>query len=183
VVVELHRLLVGAGIRPPYVLGGWSAGLFFNRLFTKRYPAEVVGLVGVDGTPFALPGSTLPEDPPALPAEPDVYYVAAAAAELAAASDLGSRPVVLLTHGGEAMPPDAEAEWMQGQKQTALLTTSSILVRAEGAGHAIQEEAPSLTAEAFRQVIAAVRSRAPLPACAATPLPRLGGTCIDPRSP
>ena len=56
VVEELHSLLAGAGISPPYVLGGWSLGGFFNRLYAKRYPAEVAGLVGVDGTPIGLPG-------------------------------------------------------------------------------------------------------------------------------
>jgi pimeloyl-ACP methyl ester carboxylesterase len=56
VVEELHSLLAGAGISPPYVLGGWSLGGFFNRLYTTRYPAEVAGLVAVDGTPIGLPG-------------------------------------------------------------------------------------------------------------------------------
>ena len=36
-------LLAGAGIAPPYILGGWSLFGFFNRLYTKRYPAEVRG--------------------------------------------------------------------------------------------------------------------------------------------
>ncbi len=56
VVKELHRLLRGAGIRPPYVLGGSDIGGFFNRLYAKRYPAEVVGLVSADGLPIGLPG-------------------------------------------------------------------------------------------------------------------------------
>ena len=61
VVEDLHVLLAGAGIAPPYVLGGWSLGGFFIRLYAKRYPAEVVGLVGVDGTPFGIPGDPGPE--------------------------------------------------------------------------------------------------------------------------
>ena len=66
VVEELHALLAGAGISPPYVLGGWSLGGFFNRLYTKRYPAEVVGLVAVDGTPIGLPGRSISQ-PAGLP--------------------------------------------------------------------------------------------------------------------
>lgn len=54
VVEELHALLGGAGLSPPYVLGGWSLGAFFNRLYVKRYPAEVVGLVSVDGGGVSL---------------------------------------------------------------------------------------------------------------------------------
>jgi pimeloyl-ACP methyl ester carboxylesterase len=190
VVDELHRLLAGAGISPPYVLGGWSLGGFFNRLYTKRYPAEVVGLVGVDGTPIGLPGESWlnpPGQPPidliGGPGLPDSYYLAAAGAELAASPDLGARPLVLLTHGREAgAPAEFEALWLKWQKQVALLSTSSILVRVDKAGHGIQRDAPNLTAEAFRQVIAAVRARASLPACAATPIPRMGGTCLDPTS-
>jgi pimeloyl-ACP methyl ester carboxylesterase len=192
VVEELHSLLAGAGIPPPYILGGWSLGGFFNRLYTKRYPTEVLGLVGVDGTPIGLPGESW-LNPPGLPpidliggpGLPDSYYLAAAGAELAAAPDLGVRPLVLLTHGRgpPGAPPDFAALWLKWQKRVALLSTSSILVRADDAGHGIQFEKPELTAEAFRQVIAAVRSNVLLPACSATPLPRLGGTCVDPTSP
>jgi pimeloyl-ACP methyl ester carboxylesterase len=192
VVEDLHSLLVGAGISPPYVLGGWSLGGFFSRLYTKRYPDEVIGLVAVDGTPIGLPGEPSWMKPPGQPpidliggpGFPDSYYLAAADAELAAAPDLGSRPIVVLTHGrSDGIPVDFEALWLNWQKRVASLSTSSIPVRVDFAGHAIQSEAPDLTAEAFRQVIRAVRTGAPLPACAATPLPLLSGTCLDPSSP
>jgi pimeloyl-ACP methyl ester carboxylesterase len=192
VVEELHVLLARAGIPPPYVLGGWSLGGFFNRLYAKRYPAEVVGLVGVDGTPIGLPGNEWLNPPGEHPIDliggpglPDSYYLAAAGAELAASPDLGARPLVLLTHGNGPLggPPDFEALWLKWQKQVARLSTSSILVRAENASHGIQLDAPTLTAEAFRQVIAAARVGAPLPGCSATPLPRMGGTCVDPTNP
>jgi pimeloyl-ACP methyl ester carboxylesterase len=192
VVEELHSLLAGAGISPPYVLGGWSLGGFYNRLYAKRYPDEVLGLVGVDGTPIGLPAEPF-LNPPGLPpidliggpGLPDSYYLGAAGAELAAAPDLGARPLVLLTHGNgpQGAPADLEAQWLKWQKQVARLSTSSILVRAENAGHGIQLDAPDLTAEAFRRVIAAVRAAVPLPACSATRLASLGGTCLDPTSP
>ena len=181
VVEELHRLLAGAGIRAPYVLGGWSFGGFFVRLYTKRYPAEVVGLVTVDGTPAGLPPGR--PDIDLVEGDPESFRVAAADAELAASPGLGARPLVVLTRGRAEAPPDLEALWLTLQKQVARLSTTSLLVRANNAGHAIQEQAPGLTAEAFRQVIAAARARALLPACAATPLPRLGATCLDPSSP
>ena len=178
VVGELHRLLAGAGVSPPYILGGWSLGFFFSRLYAQHYPSEVVGLVDVDGTPWGLPGEPFPHAPlvdlfRAGPASPDAFYMSEAAAALAASPDLGARPLVVLTAGEW---PDDLVKWA---KRVALLSTSSILVRADDAGHAIQLDAPDLTAEAFRQVIAAVRAGAPLPACAATPLPRMGGTCLE----
>jgi pimeloyl-ACP methyl ester carboxylesterase len=185
VAADLHVLLAGAGIAPPYVLGGWSLGGFLIRLYTKLYPAEVVGLVGVDGTPLGLPGDPPPGFAPidvwGAPGFSDYYYMAPALAAISTSPDLGSRPLVLLTHGLVGyFPADSEAMWLQGQRQVARLSTSSILVRADRATHSIQFDAPGLTAEAFRQVITAVRANAPLPSCDKTPLPRLGGTCLDP---
>jgi pimeloyl-ACP methyl ester carboxylesterase len=182
VVDELHRLLAGAGIPPPYVLGGWSLGVVFNRLYAKRYPAEVVGLVSVDGTPWGLPGEAFPGAPlvdpfRGGPGSPDFFSMAEAVAALAASPDLGARPLAVLTAG--VWP----GEWLKWQRQLARLSTSAILVRADDAGHAIQLDAPDLTAEAFRQVIAAARAGVPLRGCSASRLPRLGGTCLDPTSP
>jgi len=48
VVSDLHALLRGAGIAPPYVLVGHSIAGLYTRLFADRYPHEVVGLVLVD---------------------------------------------------------------------------------------------------------------------------------------
>jgi pimeloyl-ACP methyl ester carboxylesterase len=49
-VYELHVLLEKSGVKPPYVLVGHSLGGFIARLFEKKYPDEVKGLVEVDGT-------------------------------------------------------------------------------------------------------------------------------------
>lgn len=182
---DLHALLIGAGIKPPYVLGGWSIGGFFVRLYTERYPDEVVGLVTLDGTPFGLPPG-LPPVPPGgdLIEGRESFYLAAADAEVAASPSLGARPLVVLTQSMEIPPQDPGlAMWLKLQKQVARLSTSSILARADTSGHSIAIDQPNLTAEAFRQVIAAVRAHSALPACAQTPLPRLRGTCIDPNSP
>jgi pimeloyl-ACP methyl ester carboxylesterase len=176
-VTELHTLLAGAGISPPYVLGGWSLGGFLVRLYTMRYPAEVVGLVSVDGGWIAPPQDPLlPLKPSALP---DSFKREFGLEERASSFDLGARPLVVLYAGHYRQSPQE----MIGLKRLARRSRSSILVRADDAGHAIQWGAPGLTAEAFRLVIAAVRTRLPLPACAATKLSRMGGTCVDPTSP
>lgn len=194
VVTELHRLLRGAGIRPPYVLGGWDIGGFFNRLYAKRYPTEVVGLVSVDGTPIGLPGEPFLNYPATLgypPQEiiglpPDDYYAPGAAAELGKRPNLRARPFVVLTHGLlDQRPSNIEPQWLEWQKRLARLSGSSMLVRADIAGQgAIHWRAPDLTAEAFRLVVVAARRGARLPPCAATRLPKtLYGTCLDPTRP
>ena len=48
IVRDLHALLCGAGIAPPYVLVGWSSGGLYTRLYQYRFPNEVTGLVEVD---------------------------------------------------------------------------------------------------------------------------------------
>jgi pimeloyl-ACP methyl ester carboxylesterase len=50
IVDDLHRLLVAASIKPPYILVGHSYGGMNVRLFADTYPAEVVGMVLVDSS-------------------------------------------------------------------------------------------------------------------------------------
>jgi len=186
VVEDLHALLQGAGIKPPYVLGGWSLGGFLVRLYTKHYPDEVLGLVTLDGTPLGirpLPGGPLEGDPVADEGGGG-YYFAAADAEVAASPTLGERPLIVLNHNVNRAPQDPdETMGLNAQKQIARLSTSSILVSADQSDHFIPIDQPNLTAEAIRQVIAAVRAGRALPACAETPLPRFHATCLDPNSP
>lgn len=49
-VVELRTLLTRLQLKPPYVLVGASYGGILVRLYTSLYPAEVAGLVIVDGS-------------------------------------------------------------------------------------------------------------------------------------
>jgi pimeloyl-ACP methyl ester carboxylesterase len=50
IVDDLHRLLIGAAIKPPYVLVSHSSGGLNVRLYAYTYPSEVVGMVLVDPT-------------------------------------------------------------------------------------------------------------------------------------
>ncbi len=50
VVDDLHALLGAAGIPAPYVLVGHSLGGLLVRLYVRRYPEEVAGLVLVDSS-------------------------------------------------------------------------------------------------------------------------------------
>lgn len=50
IVDDLHRLLVAAEIKPPYVLVAHSAGGLNARLYAYTYPSEVAGMVLVDPT-------------------------------------------------------------------------------------------------------------------------------------
>lgn len=62
IVTELDELLTKAEVKPPYVLVGDSFGSYNVRLYAKRFPQKVVGMVLTDGLhekemleiPFAL---------------------------------------------------------------------------------------------------------------------------------
>jgi pimeloyl-ACP methyl ester carboxylesterase len=47
---DLHSLLINAGERPPYVLVGHSLGVPDIMIYTHKHPAEVSGLVFVEGS-------------------------------------------------------------------------------------------------------------------------------------
>ena len=49
-VADLHELLHRLGIKPPFILVARSYGSLISRLYTSLYPAEVAGIVLVDGT-------------------------------------------------------------------------------------------------------------------------------------
>jgi len=48
IVDEFHTLLTQAGMRPPYVLVGHSAGGLYGQLYAQAYPRDVAGMVLVD---------------------------------------------------------------------------------------------------------------------------------------
>jgi hypothetical protein len=78
---------------------------------------------------------------------------------------LGARPVVVLTSVGGDGPALAHR------------STNSMWVNAPGVSTYIPAEAPQLTIEALRLVVATARIGAHLPPCEQTPLPGVGGRC------
>jgi pimeloyl-ACP methyl ester carboxylesterase len=181
VVEELHVLLSRAGITGPLVLGGHSIGAFFNRLYAFHYPDEVVGLVTIDGSPGGL--DPAPPGVDLVQGAYEAYYLAAANNEVAANPTLGSRPLIVLTRGRAELSPDIERQWLRDEARVAQLSNDSLLVRVDNAGHDIPGDNPRIVADAVRETVIAVRSAQRLPACIATALPRLGGTCLTATTP
>ncbi len=48
--LELHDTLSVAGVKPPYILVGWSAGGFPVRVFAGKFPEDVAAVVLVDSS-------------------------------------------------------------------------------------------------------------------------------------
>jgi pimeloyl-ACP methyl ester carboxylesterase len=154
---ELHTLLTNAGVPGPYVLTADSFAGLLAGMHVIRYPQDYVGLVFVDAL---YPGCT--SVCPFEGAESAVFDASLATVQF------GSRPMVMLTAGiGSVSDPDGFLS----------RSTNSIWASVPGADHVIARTNADLVAEATRVVLAAVRSGASLPACAATRLESLGGKC------
>ncbi|HET9221612.1 MAG TPA: alpha/beta hydrolase, partial [Roseiflexaceae bacterium] len=77
-------------------------------------------------------------------------------AQLQAAPSLGDRPLLVLAAGQNMT---GIPYWAEAQRRQAALSTHGRLIIAEGSGHAIHWEQPTLVIDAVRQVVDDVRSR------------------------
>lgn len=73
---------------------------------------------------------------------------------------LGSRPVIVITHGIRFPPPYdvLEQGWDAGQARLAALSTNSELLTAEQASHLLQYDQPEIVVESIRRVWQAARA-------------------------
>lgn len=168
---ELHRLLERLAPDVPRVLVAHSLSGLIARLYTSRYPAEVVGLVLVDTT-------TEDQDTrvwPLLPAEyraelramldrgPEhlgLEGLRAGMAELRRSDrDLGNRPLVVLTSARPIGATTAELDprlieiWIDMQRTVAAFSTVSRHTVTDQSSHYIHVEEPNLVVAAIREVL------------------------------
>jgi pimeloyl-ACP methyl ester carboxylesterase len=205
IVTDLHVLLARARIAGPYVLVGHSIAGFHARVYANRYPREVVGVVLVDASHPDQVARLLAALPPRATENPAVATFRAgladtrpdpqegfdfirSAAQVRATRPLGSRPLVVLSHGRSPWPSDLpagvtarlERVWSALQDQHARLSSDSVRVIGRSSGHFIQLDQPQLVIAAVQQVVEAARRHVALPPCART-FPRLGGDCPTPK--
>lgn len=175
--IELRGLLEAAGVEGPYVLVGFSYGGMLIRSFADRYGAETAGLVFIDGSheeQFA-PESWWMGVMPTWTDGAHAVDLARSRTELRAATDLGDRPVIVLTQG--SMNGELERQWSPLQDAIAAMSSNSLHMVATESGHDIRADRPQLVSESIRAVVDAVRGTA-LPACK----PRfetLGAECLE----
>jgi pimeloyl-ACP methyl ester carboxylesterase len=79
-------------------------------------------------------------------------------AEARAAGSLGDRPLVLLSAGNIAAPPEFLEDWTSAQSELARLSTRGKMVIVGGGANDLLYDAPDAIAEALRQVLAEVRA-------------------------
>lgn len=166
---ELHRLLRGAGISPPYVVVGHSYGGFLSRLFAAMYPGETAGLVLVDSShedeigPYRRYYGDSPEGD-WVDGGDRIDIDATARALRQTARDFGDLPLVVVK-AGEYEDVLTVRLWDRTQADLATLSSNSVLVQARG-GHFVMNDDPQVLLAAIRAVVESARSGEPLPACA-----------------
>ncbi|HRF57130.1 MAG TPA: alpha/beta fold hydrolase [Campylobacterales bacterium] len=50
VTAELREILAGVGLKPPYIMAGFSLGGLYSQYFARRYPEETKALLLIDST-------------------------------------------------------------------------------------------------------------------------------------
>jgi pimeloyl-ACP methyl ester carboxylesterase len=175
IVEDLNRLIRAAPISGPYVLVGHSLGGAHIRLYARRFPKDIVGMVLVDAshedqyTRIKSTGISPPLPAPGQNSE--------RADMVASLDEVGKErwradiPLVVLSHGrpiADALPnitPEQvtriEAVWLDLQRELASRSSQGRLVVAQKSGHYVHVEEPELVTQAIRDVVGAVRSRKP----------------------
>ena len=178
---ELHGLLKGAKIEPPYVLVAHSYGGLVTRVFADRYREEVAGFVFEDvSTAWEIDLWPKWDDSPWIDGGQQVD-IQATKEQVLKAAPLGGLPTIVLsqaTYDQEGIPRWAAPIFERQQTRLAELGDNVIHLRADGTGHFIHDERPKVVVAAIRAVVSAARTDEPLPRCQALFAEALG-TCLS----
>lgn len=184
-VADLHTLLANAHIPGPYILVGNSLGGFNARLYTHKYPDEVVGLVLVDSMhpdqfariEQALPPET-PNDHEGFKAfrqsftkdykdptkNPEGFDQLASHEQGRVVTSLGDMPMIVLASSEfrrRILDPRfgsyMQDMWHELQRDLARMSSNSKFVAVEDSGHFIQIDQPQVVTDAIRELIERVR--------------------------
>ena len=178
---ELHRLLEGAGIEPPYVVVGHSYGGFISRLFAARYADETAGLVLVDSShedeiqPYRRFYGDVPEGD-WVDGGDLVDIDATARALRETARDFGDLPLAVVK-AGRYEDVLTTRLWDRTQADLATLSSNSVFVQATG-GHFVMNDDPGALVTAVRAVVESARSGEPIASCERV-IEGTDGTCLD----
>jgi pimeloyl-ACP methyl ester carboxylesterase len=183
---ELHELLASLGAAPPYVLVGASYGGMLVRLYTSLHPAEVAGLVlvegvheqqvqrfgGLDPTYPAAFRSSFEDRLRALGPGPEANEIREtmriqAAGAVAGMAPLPDIPIAVLT----SMKSDPAASsvnatarghevWRAMHAEWFQRSRDGLHLETSRSGHHIQDDEPELVVQAVRFVLERVRRRA-----------------------
>jgi pimeloyl-ACP methyl ester carboxylesterase len=163
VATSLHLLLMKAGLRPPFILVGYSLGGLYVQMFARRYPREIAGIVLLD--------ASSPDAPAELKTRARLEPGSAAYLEeagVATSNDqvrhAGPFPAVPLTVVAATDHGPFFRSWepvlMQLQKGLAELSPKGRLIVAQGSSHYIQTDRPALVVLVIRSLVREITAAA-----------------------
>lgn len=181
---DLHALVRGANIPPPYVLAGQSFGGMNVRMFAHLYPESVAGMVLIDSShpdQYVELAKVLPEpspqdknyqllkgwrEGPDLSKTREWIDLNANAELIRGTGSIGDKPLVVLTQSPQWNDPFApddvepliDAVGQRLQAGLVDLSTRGKLVVASKAGHNIQADEPQLVIDAILDVVSQARA-------------------------
>jgi pimeloyl-ACP methyl ester carboxylesterase len=176
---ELHRLLRGAGIQPPYVVVGHSYGGFISRLFAARYASERSGLVLIDSSheDEIEPYRRYYGNPPKgdwVDGGDRIDIDVTARALFRTARDFGDLPLAVVKAGTYEDALSTRL-WDRTQADLATLSSNSVFLQATG-GHFVMNDDPRVLLAAIGAIVSSARSGHSLPSCEQV-LEGTDGTC------
>jgi pimeloyl-ACP methyl ester carboxylesterase len=165
---ELHALLAGAHVEPPYVIVAHSYGGFIGRLFAARYASETAGLVLIDSShedeiaPYRRYYGNDPEGD--WVDGGDRIDIRSTEHDLRqTARDYGDMPLGVVK-AGRYEDVLTVALWNRTQADLATLSTDSVFVQATG-GHFVMKDDPGVLLAVVDAVLDDARTGVPLPPC------------------
>jgi pimeloyl-ACP methyl ester carboxylesterase len=167
---ELHALLQGAGVEPPYVLVGHSFGGFVSRLFATAYPDETAGLLLIESShedeilPYRRVFGANSRDAKWIDGGDRLDIDETATVLRGPGHDLGDLPLIVL----RAERYDdvlSETLWRRTQADLATISTDSIYAEALGSGHVVINENRIAVLEAVTALVEAGANGTPLAPC------------------
>jgi pimeloyl-ACP methyl ester carboxylesterase len=166
---ELHELLDGASIEPPYVLVPHSYAGLIARVYADRYPEEIAGFVFEDvSTAWEIDLWPRWDDSPWIDGGQRTD-IQATEREVLDAAPFRARPTMVVsqdTYEEEGIPGWAAPIFARHQARLASLGDDVIHVSVDGSGHWIHRDAPPVMVAAIDAVVQAVRAGTELPGCA-----------------
>jgi pimeloyl-ACP methyl ester carboxylesterase len=179
IVLDLHKLLAGAGISRPLVLVGHSLGGINSRLYASMYPKVVVGMVLVDSAheeQSARMDALIPEEikkqfPPdafEIRSNEKIDFTKNSERKARLAAWHADIPLIVLTAANaRPNPPGPLAflapkwEQIRQELQQDLVHRSALgkQIIATRSGHFIHHDEPELVVSAIREVMEATRKK------------------------
>jgi pimeloyl-ACP methyl ester carboxylesterase len=185
---ELHNLLRRAGMLPPYVLAGHSAGGLNVRLYAARFPDEIAGLVLVDATQEDFPKmeaailtqaerektrTAVANAPEAV--RDEIEAIPLSVEELRRAGPPPAVPVAIITAFHETESEKFRKAWIELQDRLAATYPGASRILATKSGHYVPFDEPELVVDTIRKIVEEARAKASSPSSPASARPTSEG--------